>query len=65
MSEEWCKHKVINWEEPDPSVGIFGYAVWCESCGAEAVDFEEEYDADEDYSGRLVGFNVKEWRMPE
>ena len=55
-----CEHPTLDWEGPDESVGLFGYVVWCEECGASAEEFTEEWD-----DGFRLGFDVTKWGPPE
>lgn len=54
-----CRHERLDWEAPDPSVGIFGYSLWCDGCGAVAVEFTEVWV--EGAYGYPTGWDVTEW----
>lgn len=56
-----CEHDDPQVDWPDPSVGIFGTAVWCDECGATAEEITEEEDPD----GRSWYVADKHWIAPE
>lgn len=60
-----CPHTELAWEGPDESVGIFGVSLWCDGCGATAVEFHEVYDDDGITEYPPVGFKVTKWEAPE
>jgi hypothetical protein len=61
-----CPHTDLAWEGPDPDVGIFGVALWCDGCGATALEFHEVYEDDPDGTEYpAVGFKVTKWQAPE
>lgn len=61
-----CPHTSLAWEGPDPDVGIFGVALWCDGCGATAVEFHEVYeDGPDGTEYPAVGFKVTKWEAPE
>jgi hypothetical protein len=60
VSAPECVHAHLDFEPPDPSVGIFGYLLWCDDCGAEALEFTPEITGTDEYAYES-GWIVTRW----
>lgn len=59
-----CDHDDYEYEPSDPSVGFFGELAWCEDCGAEATEWDQDVDVDEDGMPYLTGTGSPIWQAP-
>ena len=59
-----CEHDNIDSDAADPSVGIFSEAIWCEDCGAEAHDWMEDAEVDEEGCVYSLGVYPTDWERP-